>query len=196
MNFKDARPSDILEGRNSRYSNPKPIIQDIQIPTRERPKSSFKRAANGDKETENRKKRFARPTIQDHNNNHLIKEPSILNNFAKPYLKTNDSKRAKLCVTDSDRPLHQQATSRSVEMPKIGSDLSSDIASEALSSTVDSESTGIRSITSCSEIDSCVSMDDRYSTLTCDSGEFQLDLANLDTNIKKLQRSLQSAKAT
>ena len=37
---------------------------------------------------------------------------------------------------------------------------------------------------------------ERCSTLTCDSGEFQTDLANLDADIKKLQKSLRNAKST
>eukprot|EP00794_Sanderia_malayensis_P017727 gene17727-19499_t len=81
-------------------------------------------------------------------------------------------------------------------------DVSSDTASEALSSTLTSESNKeccsvVESeTTSCNDSLYSISIDDRYSTLTCDSGEFQLDLANLDADIRKLQLSLKSAKAT
>ena len=37
---------------------------------------------------------------------------------------------------------------------------------------------------------------DQFSTLTCDSGEFRSDLANLSMKIRKMQESLQNAKRT
>ncbi len=196
VNFKDSRTT---LGQTEGKRHLKHLRQDAIFPTKDNldPRNLEKRKHFVAQRAWNKEKSFSGDRIDNCRNidpSHAAKcsatkpEPSKM--MENP--KDTHSVYSKLILTKN-----QQTIERRSDMYNKDA-ISSDIASEALSSTLASESDGgcrvDSSTTSCNDLDSCISIDDRYSTLTCDSGEFQLNLANLDADIKKLQISLQTAK--
>ena len=72
------------------------------------------------------------------------------------------------------------------------SSVTSDQNSDVLSSSSVSDST--KKDDEISSVGHDSNFDDQFSTLTCDSGEFRSDLADLSSNIRRMQQSLFNAK--